>query len=371
MQKSIDAFIKSAYSGFLIGDGPSSIKAQDWLKHKIGSKEVLLTGSCTQALEFGTLLGDFKPGDEVVLPSFTFTSAGTALANFDLVPVFVDVMPDDLNISCRAIEKSITPRTRAISVLNYNGVAADWDWLRHFACEKKLYLIEDNAHGLGVTSQFGNLGSLGDVSTLSFHATKNIHCGEGGALVLNDEKLIERSRMVREKGTNRHEFLKGSLEKYEWIDKGGSYLLPDLLSAFLMGQFDDFEFVQNRRRFIWKFYFQNLHDPFTAKGWRFAKLPHIESEMSGHIFYMIAPTQENRNGLLDHLANNGIQSTFHYQPLHKSPAGIKFGRSSGSFTETDVASSCLLRLPIYPDLNDSEIEYIVEVLLRFLDIKKS
>jgi dTDP-4-amino-4,6-dideoxygalactose transaminase len=366
VQKSIDAFTKSAYSGSLVGDGPFSLQAQEWLIQKIGSTDALLTTSCTQALEFATLLGNFQPGDEVIIPSFTFTSAATALVNFDLTPVFVDINVDDLNISCAEIEKSITPKTRAISALNYNGVAANWAWLRSIADENGLFLIEDNAHGLGVTSEFGNLGNLGDVATLSFHGTKNFQCGEGGALVLNDTVLNKRASILREKGTNRRDFLKGSIEKYEWVDKGGSYLLSDLLSAFLLGQFQDFDHIQNSRQLIWKFYHDQLAQEFHSMGWKIQSHPGNDSQISGHIFYMIAPTRSLRDALLDYLSSNGIQATFHYQALHDSPAGRNYGKSIGDYQQTDIASNQLIRLPLYPDLSRQDMEFITEKCLHFL-----
>lgn len=350
-------------STHLQGDGKFSREAEGLLSQLSGGGAVFLTASCTQALEMATLLLDLSPGDEVILPSFTFTSAVTSLVNFGVKPVFVDINLKDLNINANLIRKAITAKTKAISVVNYGGVACDYKEINEIASEHDLKIIEDNAHGLMGSLRNQPLGSFGDLATLSFHATKNIQCGEGGALIVNDPSMLARSFTLREKGTNRKQFLEGGVEKYEWFDKGGSYLLPEVLSALLVSQLLEFQFIQTERARVWNRYHDGLLEVSIANGWRLAELD-SEAVHAFHNFYLILP-DGMRQKLDAYLRNKGIEANAHYQALHASKAGTQMGRSVGDFPISNMASSNLLRLPLWTGMKDDDVELVISTIKSF------
>lgn len=350
-------------STHLHGDGKFSREAEGLLSRLSGGGGVFLTASCTQALEMATLLLDLNPGDEVILPSFTFTSAVTSLVNFGVKPVFVDINLKDLNINASLIHKAITPKTKAISVVNYGGVACDYEKIGEIASEYNLKIIEDNAHGLMGSLKNQPLGSFGDVATLSFHATKNIQCGEGGALIVNDQSMLARAFTLREKGTNRKQFLEGGVEKYEWFDKGGSYLLPEVLSALLVSQLRESKFIQNERARVWNRYHDELLEVSITNGWRLAEFD-SEAVHAFHNFYLILPDGV-RQKLGAYLRNKGIEANAHYQALHASKAGRQMGRSVGDFPISNIASTNLLRLPLWTGMTDDEIESVISTIKSF------
>lgn len=342
------------------GGGPFNKKAAKMVSRINGGGEVFLTGSCTQALEMATLLLDFRPGDEVIMPSYTFTSAATALVNYGVVPVFVDIEPDTLNIDIHEVKKAISNKTKAISIVNYGGLGCDFEQLNRLAQTYNLFKIEDNAHGFGNREANSNVGTWGDVSTISFHATKNIQCGEGGAIVVNNETLLEKAHLLQEKGTNRREFLAGNVEKYQWMDKGGSFLMPEILCATLLAQLEEFSEIQSKRKSLWKLYFEKLR-----RNQNFAILHKEFPESHNSHMFAIRLDESNRNDMIAYLGDNLISASFHYQPLHSSQAGSKYSKVSQSLPNTDLAANSLLRLPLYYDLSFEDVEHISDVLVNF------
>jgi dTDP-4-amino-4,6-dideoxygalactose transaminase len=308
-----------------------------------------------------SLLVDLQPGDEVILPSFTFTSAALAIVNYGATPVFVDIDPKYKNIDVNQVLDAVTPRTKAISVVNYAGVGCDFNSLREICIQNDLYLIEDNAHGLGAKLDGVPLGSFGDFATQSFHETKNLQCGEGGALIVNDPKFFERAEIIREKGTDRSKFTRGEVNKYQWVDKGSSYLLSEVLAGILLGQLQEFELIQKRRRQIWEYYASELTGWTEKSNVTMMEVP-PESEQSFHMFYCETQTPEQRTEILAKLLDEEILAVFHYQSLHSSAAGKRFGRSSMELINSDKASNTLFRLPLYYGLQDSALEKIVETI---------
>ena len=343
------------------GDGDSSIKCNSILSELTGGGKSLLTTSCTAALEMSSLLIDLSPGDEVILPSFTFTSAALAVVNYGATPVFVDIDPTTKNIDVNQVSEAITPKTKAISVVNYAGVACDYESLKEICEKNDLFLIEDNAHGLGARYRGIQLGSFGDFATQSFHETKNVQCGEGGAIVLNNFKYSDKSEILREKGTDRSKFTRGQVNKYQWIDKGSSYLMSEFLAGILLGQLNEFEAIQTRRRNIWEYYSVELKEWAFKSGIKLMQVP-MESEQSYHMFYCEAQSLEQRTMLLNKLREKGILAVFHYQSLHSSKAGERFGKTQNKLVHSDNASNLLFRLPLYYDLNDTNVEKIVSEL---------
>jgi dTDP-4-amino-4,6-dideoxygalactose transaminase len=347
-------------SGHLSGDGAFTKRASAALSRIIGSRAALLTTSCTHALEMSAILLDLQPGDEVILPSFTFCSTANAYALRGATPVFVDSRPDTLNIDEKLIEGAITERTKAIVVVHYAGIACDLDAITGIAGRHGLALIEDNAHGLGATYKGRQLGSFGALATQSFHETKNIQCGEGGALVINDERYLHRAEIVREKGTNRSQFFRGMVDKYRWIDLGSSYLPSEILAAFLAAQLEKFEDIQAQRHAVWNTYHEQLADWSLANDVVRPTVP-IEAKHPAHLYYLLLPNPANRQGLLEHLAERGIHATFHYQPLHSAPAGRQYGRvGSPDFAVTESVADTLIRLPLFAGMAASELERVVE-----------
>ncbi len=343
------------------GDGPFTTKVSELISNLVGGGHVLLTPSCTHALEMASMLAEIGPGDEVILPSYTFTSAATAITKFGATPVFVDIEPESKGIAVDQVRHAITNKTKAISWVNYAGVAPDVDGLLGLAKDFDLLLIEDNAHGLGATHKGNPLGGFGDFSTQSFHATKNIQCGEGGALVVNNPKYIERAQVIREKGTNRSKFMRGEIQKYQWVDHGSSYLLAECLAALLLGQLEDFRAIQDKRQRV----FDNYHTQLTE--WALSrnyKLQFIEKEEShsAHMFYLVLDSKIARDQMIQRLKMSEIQAVFHYQSLASSIQGSKYPSSQKSFEVSEIMSNQLLRLPLHFALSEVNQNRIIQAI---------
>lgn len=362
--KSIEYIKEVLSSSHHQGGGPFNEKAAKKVSKINGGGEVYLTGSCTQALEMATLLLDLKPEDEVIMPSYTFTSAATALANYGVIPVFVDIEPRHLNIDPNKVREAITEKTKAISIVNYAGHACDFESLNQICNEFDLLKIEDNAHGFGVVSEGTKLGTWGDVSTLSFHATKNIQCGEGGALIVNNPKFIEKSYLIQEKGTNRKLFLSGQIEKYQWVEKGGSYLMSEVTAALLLAQLEIFDEIQNKRKKITNSYNSKLNVD-KLFDYRILNGENLDQQ-SDHMFALLTKNN-HRNNLQEFLKLKGIQANFHYQDLANSQAGMNFGRKINKNRISEYASDSLLRLPLWYELSDQQVDYIIENVNTFVE----
>lgn len=362
-RKSLEYVYQVLTSDHQQGDGPYTNAASKIISKIVGGGKVLLTPSCTHALELATMLGDFKPGDEVILPSFTFTSGATALTKFGITPVFIDSSIIDNNIDIDLIERLINEKTKAISWVNYAGNPPNIEKLLQIASDYKLMLIEDNAHGLGGSYMGKPLGSFGDVSTLSFHATKNVQCGEGGALVINNLKYLERAEIIREKGTNRSRYIRGDVQKYQWVDHGSSYLMAEPLAGILLGQLEDFEKIQESRLSIWMKYdvaFRNLRGFTPDPSRKFSK-----SNLVAHIYYLMAETATIREDFQAYMKKAEIGTAFHYQSLHNSPAGKKFGTTPYPIEKAQIISNQLVRLPVYPGLTEEKILNVIGAVLEF------
>ncbi len=345
------------------GDGPFTKRASKMVSDLVGGGHVLLTPSCTHALEMASMLGNFGPGDEVILPSYTFTSAATAVTKFGATPVFVDIDPVTKGIDANQVAEAVTDKTVAISWVNYAGVAPDIEALQSIAKVRNLLLIEDNAHGLGGTYKGKPLGSFGDFATQSFHATKNIQCGEGGALVVNNSIFIERAEIIREKGTDRSKFVRGEVQKYQWVDQGSSYLLAETLAAVLLGQLENFENIQNSRNEYWNLYYSHLA-PLIEKRKIKVQKPNINSSSNiGHMIYLEYPGKFLRDKILDKVKNQGISATSHYEPLHLSSYGKKF-HGKKKLNESEKFSDSMLRLPIWSKMERWQINEAVQIVTR-------
>ncbi len=345
-------------NGHISGDGSFTKRCHAFLEEALSVPRVLLTTSCTHALEMAAILLDIRPGDEVIVPSFTFVSTVNAFMLRGAKPVFCDIRPDTLNMDERLLPDLITPRTRTIVPVHYGGVGCEMDAIMALADEHRLAVVEDNAHGLFGRYRGRLLGTFGALATQSFHETKNLHCGEGGALLVNDPTLMERAEIIREKGTNRSRFFRGQVDKYTWVDVGSSYLPSDLLAAFLLAQLEGAELIQEKRERIWKFYDAALSDWAQARG---VRLPHVPEHcgQAWHLFYLIMPTLADRQRLIDGLKERGILSVFHYLPLHCSPMGIGLGGKPGDCPVSEDVSDRLVRLPFYNDLDIADQERIV------------
>lgn len=351
-------------NGPLSGDGPFTARCHALLEEITGARKALLTTSCTHALEMAALLLDLQPGDEVICPSFTFVSSLNAFVLRGARPVFVDVRHDTLNIDERLIEAAITPRTRAVLVVHYAGVACELEAIDAVAARHGLTVVEDNAHGLFGRYRGRLLGSTAPLSTLSFHETKNMTCGEGGALLINDEQFIERAEIIREKGTNRSRFFRGQVDKYTWVDVGSSYLPSDLLAAYLLAQLEAREDVQARRHVLWQRYASELRDWASQGDARVPIVPE-DTDHPAHLFYLLMPSLATRTALIDHMKAQHILLVFHYQPLHLSEMGRRFGGRPGQCPVTEDVADRLVRLPLFYQLADSEQSRVVEGIRRF------
>jgi dTDP-4-amino-4,6-dideoxygalactose transaminase len=330
-----------------------------------GAKRALLTSSGTAALEMACLLSELAPGDEVIVPSFTFSSCANAIALRGAVPVFVDIRPDTLNIDETAIEAAVTPKTRAIMPVHYAGVAADMDAINEIANRHGLIVIEDAAQGVGARYRDRPLGTLGTFGAFSFHGTKNIGCGEGGALLVNNENFVERAEILWEKGTNRTRFLRGEVDKYTWVDIGSSFLASDISAALLACQLAEVDAITARRRAVWDRYHAGLAGLEREGLLRRPVVPQ-DCASNGHIYGLILPGSKARDAALAALRAHGVQATFHYVPLHSASAGRKFGRTARELPVTDEYSARLLRLPIHADLSVQDQDYVITTLETIL-----
>lgn len=355
-------YISQAHaSGHLAGDGMFTKKCNAWLEQRIGCQKALLTHSCTAALEMAAILADIQPGDEVIMPSYTFVSTANAFVLRGGVPVFVDIRPDTLNIDETKIEAAITPRTKAIAVVHYAGVACEMDTIMDIARRHSLLVIEDAAQGIMSSYKGRPLGSIGHMAALSFHETKNIISGEGGALLVNDAKLVVRAEMVREKGTNRSQFFRGQVDKYTWVDVGSSFLPGEVIAAFLWAQMEEADAITKRRLDIWSNYHQWFASLEKAGKVQRPTLPR-ECVHNAHMYYLLLPSLAQRTAFIDRLKSKGILTVFHYIPLHSSPRGKAVGRTAGDMTNTDSISDRLVRLPLWLGLEEHLAEVIAEVV---------
>jgi dTDP-4-amino-4,6-dideoxygalactose transaminase len=351
-------------SGHTAGDGPFTRKCQALLESKFKAKKILLTHSCTAALEMSAILCEVGPGDEVILPSFTFVSTANAFYLRGAKLVFVDIRPDTLNIDESLIEDAITEFTKVIVPVHYAGVGCDMKSIMELANLHHLYIVEDAAQG--VNAKFNNkfLGTIGDLGTYSFHETKNYICGEGGALVINNEKFVERAEIIWEKGTNRKKFFRGEVDKYTWVDIGSSYLPSDLLAAFLYAQLENMDEINGQRGRLFDYYYKALM-PLANDG--YVRLPYIANQCrtNSHLFYIILQDEETRNTLMDYLKSQGILAVFHYVPLHLSSVGKSMGYDEGQLPVTETMSGRLLRLPFYHDMKEDDQAEVVDAVMTF------
>lgn len=348
-------------NGHLAGDGQFTKQCSRWLEARTGSGRALLTHSCTAALEMSAMLADLEPGDEVIMPSYTFVSTANAFALRGAVPVFVDIRPDTLNLDETKIESAITERTRIIAPVHYAGVGCEMDAIMTIARKHELLVVEDAAQAVMASYKGRALGSIGDMAALSFHETKNIISGEGGALLVNAPGLSERAEIVREKGTNRSQFFRGQVDKYTWVDKGSSYLPGELISAFLWAQMEEADAITQRRLKLW----ENYHQWF-AQAEKEGKLrrPVVPAHCghNAHMYYLLLPSLEKRTVFIDRMRERGINCVFHYVPLHSAPAGLRYGRSHGDLSVTNDLSDRLVRLPLWLGLEERQTEVIQSVL---------
>lgn len=357
MQESV---LRRQYSG----DHAFTKKCHDLLRRMTGADHVLLTTSCTAALEMAAILCDLSPGDEVIVPSYTFVSTANAVALRGAVPVFVDIREDTLNIDERMIEAAITKRTRAIFVVHYAGVACEMNTIMDIASRHRLRVVEDAAQAICSKYNGKSLGTIGDMGAFSFHETKNIICGEGGAFISNDKQLSERAEIIREKGTNRSQFFRGQVDKYTWVDIGSSFLPSDILAGFLLAQLESVAYIQSQRKRVFDRYMLGLS---RLADFGAVKLPTIPAgcEPNYHMFYLLAPSLDIRTKLLDHLKRNGIGAVFHYVPLHGSPVGKRFGYHDDDLAVTQSISERLIRLPLFVELTNQEVDHVVASVTGF------
>ena len=350
----------------LCGDGPFTKKCNKWFEEEIGANKALLTTSCTHALEMAAILCNIQPGDEVIAPSYTFVSTVNAFVLRGAKIVFIDIRPDTMNIDENLIEDAITERTKAIIPVHYAGVACEMDNIIEIANKYNLYVIEDAAQGVMATYKGKALGTIGDIGCYSFHETKNYSMGEGGAILIKNEKFIDRAEIIREKGTDRSRFFRGQVDKYSWVDMGSSFLPSELNAAYLYAQLEEAHKINNDRLATWNRYYEGLKE-LEDRG--LIKLPTIpdECQHNAHMFYIKLRDLKERTEMITYLKENNINSVFHYVPLHSAKAGLEFGRFHGEDRYTTRESERLLRLPLYYGLKEDEIDYIVSKIKEFFN----
>lgn len=350
--------------GQIAGDQTFTRRCHKLLEETVGVQRALLTTSCTHALEMSAILLNLGPGDEVIVPSFTFVSTANAYVLRGAKPVFIDIRPDTLNLDERRLEALITPRTKAIVVVHYAGVGCEMDAIMKIARARNIAVIEDNAHGFLGKYRGQQLGTFGAMATLSFHETKNFTCGEGGALLINDPAFIERAEIIREKGTNRSRFFRGQVDKYTWVDVGSSYLMSDVLAAFLFGQLEARETIQSRRRAIWERYHRELASWATKQAVHQPTVP-AHCEQSYHMYYLLMPSLAARTRFINHLKERGILAVFHYLPLHLSDMGRRLGGRPGDCPVAEELSDHLVRLPFFNDMSETDQSRVIEAVCSF------
>lgn len=351
----------------ICGDGEFTQKCNAWIEKKTGTGKCLLTTSCTHATELAALLAQVGPGDEIIMPAYTFVSTADAFVLRGATPVFVDIRPDTMNIDEKLIEAAVTEKTKAIVPVHYAGVACEMDTIMDIAKRHNLFVIEDAAQGIMSTYKGRSLGTFGDFGVFSFHETKNFSMGEGGALLIRDEKYIEEAEILREKGTNRSKFFRGQIDKYTWVNYGSSYLPSDMNAAYLWAQLEMADAINEHRLSLWNQYYEELA-PLQEKG--ILELPHIPEGCvhNAHMFYIKAKDLEERTELLKFLKENGILAVFHYIPLHTAPAGLKYGRFHGEDVYTTKESERLCRLPMFYKLTSGEVSYITGKVKEFYHV---
>ena len=362
--KESEYVLDAVNKGHISGDGEYTKKCAKKLEEISGTKRALLTTSCTHATEMAALLSDIKPGDEVIMPSFTFVSTADAFVLRRATPVFVDIRPDTMNIDETLIEDAITSKTKAIVPVHYAGVGCEMDTIMDIARRHNLTVIEDAAQAIASTYKGKALGTFGDFGCYSFHETKNISMGEGGALLIQNEDLVEPAEIIREKGTNRAKFFRGQIDKYTWVNYGSSYLPSDMNAAYLWAQLENLDIIQKKRLSVWNRYREGLSELEKKEYIEFGVIPN-ECTNNAHMFYIKVRDLENRTDLLKFLTENGVQAVFHYVPLHSAPAGRKFGRFNGEDRYTTKESERLIRLPLFYSISDEEVEYTIEMLLKY------
>jgi dTDP-4-amino-4,6-dideoxygalactose transaminase len=352
---------QSVLSGKIAGDGLFTKKCEKFLENRYGTDRILLTHSCTAALEMAAILCNIGPGDEVIMPSFTFVSTANAFYLRGAKIVFVDIRKDTLNMDETKLENAITPKTKVVVPVHYAGVACEMDTIMAIAQAHDLIVVEDAAQGLDAKYKNQYLGTIGDIGAFSFHETKNVISGEGGAISLNSKKFVDRAEIIREKGTDRSKFFRGEIDKYTWVDIGSSYLPSDIVAAFLFAQLENIDQINKKREALFTFYYQAL-SPLAEKGK--LVLPYVSDEClcNNHMFYILLKDEKTRTTLIQKLKSEGILSVFHYLPLHQSPVGRQMGYNEGDLPETELISRCLLRLPFYYELTQVEQSQIIDII---------
>ena len=346
------------------GDGPFTKKCHAFFEKELGVQKALLTTSCTHALEMSAILLEIQPGDEVIIPDFTFVSTVNAFVLRGAKPVFLDVRPDTLNLDESKLEAAVTSKTKAIVPVHYAGVGCEMDKIMDIAARHNIAVVEDNAHGLFGKYKGKYLGTFGSMASQSFHETKNFTSGEGGALLINDPALVERAEIIREKGTNRSRFFRGQVDKYTWVDIGSSYLPSDILAAFLFAQLEQREKIQLHRKQVWELYHAGLRDWADAHDVQIPCIPN-DCEQPYHMFYLLLPNFELRQKMIAYLREQGVYSVFHYLPLHLSEMGQSFGGKIGDCPVTERVSDQLIRLPFHNSLTSIEQEQVIDLLQEF------
>lgn len=362
--KELDYINEAVSAKKICGDGQFTKKCNTWIEETTGTKKAMLTTSCTHATEMAAILLNIQPGDEIIMPSYTFVSTANAFVMRGGVPVFVDIRPDTMNIDETLIEQAITDKTRAIVPVHYAGVGCEMDVIMELAKNYNLAVVEDAAQGIMASYKGQALGTFGDFGCFSFHETKNFSMGEGGALLIRDEEYTEKAEIIREKGTNRAKFFRGQIDKYTWVEAGSSYLPSDLNAAYLWAQLEIADKIQKKRLSLWKQYYTELQE---LKNRGYIELPFIPDacQHNAHMFYIKVKDAEERDRLIRYLKEHDILAVFHYIPLHSAPAGKKFGRFCGKDTYTIRESERLLRLPMYYQLKDEQISYICDLIRKF------